>query len=199
MQQSRGSTVAIATKLTLMWLSLLAGALPGAATPEVCVLAPHIDPASAIPSGLPTARVHLSRPTLFIREPLMEIRLERGDTPLWTASAPLASPLEGPLPWPLPPLQPDQTLTLRLRPLGAEPGQFATLRLQAAPRPRLDAGDTLLRSLLAGPPTAWRPTVEALLARGDRPLATALLFASEGPNEPALNALRLLAARTSCR
>jgi hypothetical protein len=171
--------------------------LPATAAPEVCVLAPHI---TATPTTAPpTAQIPLSRPTLFLRESLAEIRLERGETLLWSASTPLASPLEGPVPWPLAPLQPDQTLTLRLRPHGAEPGQVATIRLQAAPRSRLDAGDSLLRSLLAGPPTAWRPAIEGLLARGDRPLATALLFASEGPNEPALNALRLEAVRTSCR
>ncbi|MFN9623243.1 MAG: hypothetical protein ACK587_10490 [Cyanobacteriota bacterium] len=162
-------------------------------------MAPHIDPASSIPHRLPTARVPLSRPTLFIREPLAEIRLEQGDLLLWKASPPLASPLEGPLAWPLAPLQPDQTLTLRLRPLGADPGQFATIRLQAASRPRLDAGDSLLRSLLAGPPTAWRPAIEGLLAQGDRPLTSALLFSSEGPNEPGLNDLRHQAAHTSCR
>ncbi len=188
--------MATATKFGFALIAALPGSLPAAAAPDVCVLAPHIAPA---PSTPPTALIPLSRPTLFIREPLVEIRLERGDTLLWKASPPHASPLEGPSAWPLAPLQPDQTLTLRLRPLGADPGQFATIRLQAAPRPRLEEGDTLLRALLAGPPKAWRPTLEALLARGDRPLATALLFASEGPNEPALNALRLQAARTSCR
>lgn len=198
MQQSQGSTVAIATKMALLWLWLLAGSLPGAATPEVCVLAPHIDPASSIPPSLPTALIPLRRPTLFIREPLSEIRLERGDTLLWTTRAPLASPLEGPLAWPLAPLLPREVLTLRLRPQGAEPQQFATIRLQAAPPQRLNAGDALLSSLLAGPAAAWRPAIEGLLARGDRSLATALLFAHEGPNEPALNALRLLAAGDSC-
>lgn len=190
--------MAITTKLTLLWLSILAGALPGAATPEVCVLAPHIDPASSIPPRLPTARVPLSRPTLFIREPLAEIRLERSDTLVWSARAPLASPLEGPLPWPLPPLQPRELLTLRLRPFHAEAGQFASVRLQAATRQRLESGDTLLRSLLTGPPTAWRPAIEGLLAKGDRALATALLFASEGPDDPTLNTLRLQAAQNSC-
>lgn len=199
MQQSQGSTVAIATKLALLGLLLLAGSLPGAATPEVCVLAPHIDPASSIPPSLPTAQIPLSRPTLFIREPLTEIRLERGNILLWRTRAPLASPLEGPLAWPLAPLQPREVLTLRLQPRGAEPQQFATIRLQAAPPQRLNTGDALLISLLAGPGAAWRPAIEGLLAKGDRSLATALLFANAGPNEPALNALRLLAVRDSCR
>jgi hypothetical protein len=198
MQLSQGSTVAIATKLPLLWLWLFAGSLPGAATPVVCVWAPHIDPTSSLPPSLPTAQIPLPRPTLFIREPLTEIRLERGDTLLWTTRAALASPLEGPLAWPLAPLHPRDVLTLRLRPRGAGPQQFATIRLQAAPPQRLNTGDALLRSLLAGPATAWRPAIEGLLARGDRALATALLFANEGPNEPALNALRLLAVRESC-
>ena len=198
MQQSQGSTVAMATKLALFLGVLLGCSWPAAAAPDVCVLAPHIEPASATPPTPPTARIPLSRPTLFIREPLAEIRLERGDTVLWRSPIPLASPVEGPLAWPLAPLQPDQHLTLRLRPLGAGPSHFATIHLQAASSERLAAGDALLRSLLVGPAAAWRPMIERLLTRGDRALATALLFANEGPDEPALNALRLLAARDSC-
>lgn len=194
MERSQGSTVAIATKLTLVLVVLLGGGWPVAAAPEVCVLAPHVAPAVASPPALPVALVPLSRPTLFLREPLAEIRLERGDTLLWRSPA----PLEGPLAWPLAPLQPDALLTLRLRPLGADPSHFATIRLQSGSAERLTAGDALLRSLQVGPPAAWRPTIEGLLSRGDRSLATALLFASEGPNEPALNTLRLRAARDSC-
>jgi hypothetical protein len=198
MQQSQHSTVAIATKLALVLGPILAFSWPAAAAPEVCVLAPHIEPTGPTPPTLPTARIPLSRPTLFIRDPLAEIRLDRGDTPLWSVLAPVASPLEGPLAWPLGPLQPDQLLTLRLRPLGAAPSEFATIRLQTVPPQRLAAGNALLRSLLAGPPAAWRPAIEGLLTHGDRSLATALLFASEGPDEPALNALRIQAVRDSC-
>ncbi|MEB3317153.1 MAG: hypothetical protein VKO39_03295 [Cyanobacteriota bacterium] len=198
MQQSQHSTVAIATQLALLLGALLAGPWPAAAAPEVCVLAPHIDPSGPASPTLPTARIPLSRPTLFIREPLAEIRLERGDTLLWTILAPVASPLEGPLAWPVAPLQPDQRLRLRLRPLGAAPSEFATIRLHAVPAERLAAGNALLRSLVAGPPAAWRPAIDGLLTQGDRALATALLFASEGPDEPSLNALRLQAVRNSC-
>ena len=203
MQRCQTSTVATATKLALLLLWLLGGAWPVAAAPDVCVLAPLVDPAGAAPASLPVALVPLRQPTVFIREPLAEVRLERegvrGNRLLWQAQPPTGSSLEGPLAWPLPPLQPGQRLTLRLRPIGVEPDQFATIRLQAAPLLRLEAGDALLRSLLAGPATAWRPAIEGLLAQGDRSLATALLFANEGPNEPALNALRLQAVRESCR
>jgi hypothetical protein len=143
--------------------------------------------------------VPISRPTLFIREPLAEIRLERGQTILWRSRSPANAPLEGPLAWPLAPIAPHELLRLRLRPLGAEPDQFATIRLRGAPPQRLAKGDAVLRSLLAGQPMAWRPAIEGLLTRGDRSLATALLFASEGPDDPGLNALRLLAVQGSCR
>ena len=199
MQQSQVSTVAIATKLALVLAVFLAGSKPGAAAPEVCVLAPRIDPAPATPPALPTALVPLSRPTLFIREPLAEIRLERGQTILWSSLAPVSGPLEGPLAWPLGPLAPHQLLLLRLRPLGAQPDQFATIHLRGAPPQRLAAGDAVLRSLLAGRPAAWRPAIEGLLTKGDRSLATALLFASQGPDEPELNALRRQAVQGSCR
>ena len=199
MQRSQGSAVVIATKLTLGLGVLLGFASPVAAIPEVCVLAPHVTPAGANPPALPVALVPLTQPTLFLREPQAEIRLDQGDSVLWSLRAPLGTAIEGPLTWPLAPLQPRQEVTLRLRPLGAEPNAFASVRLRAAPPQRLAAGDARLRSLLAGPATAWRPTIESLLAQGDRALATALLFASEGPNAPDLNALRLQAVRGSCR
>ena len=191
--------MAIATRLAVTLAALLSWTRAAVATPELCVLAPHVTPASAPTPSLPIALVPLRRPTLFVREPLAELRLEEGDATLWRFAPPPGSAFEGPLAWPLPPLQANQSVTLRLRPLGAEADQVATIRLQAAPSQRLEAGEALLRSLLSGPPTAWRPTIDGLLAKGDRPLATALLFASEGPNDPTLNALRLWAARESCR
>jgi hypothetical protein len=200
MQQSQTSTVAIATQLALALVVSLGGSRAVAADPEVCVLAPHVDPASTTtPQALPTALVPLRRPTLFVREPLAELRLEGEAVLLWRSLPPRGSPLEGPQSWPILPLQPGQRLTLRLRPFGVAPDQFATIRLQAAPAQRLAAGEALLRSLLASPAAAWRPAIDGLLAKGDRSLATALLFASEGPDEPALNALRQLAVGESCR
>ncbi|MEB3261263.1 MAG: hypothetical protein VKP63_11625 [Cyanobacteriota bacterium] len=192
--------MATATKSALpLGLVLALGfAPPVLATPDLCVLAPLVSPIGTGARDLPLALVPLRRPTLFLRESLAELRLEEGDTLRWRASTRPDAPLEGPLAWPLDPLTPGQRLTLRLRPLGAGPNQFASLLLQAGPQERLTAGDNLLRSLLAGPPTAWRPAIEGLLAKGDRALATALLFASEGPSEPDLNALRLQAAHTSC-
>lgn len=172
---------------------------PGNAFPEVCVLAPHLERANAVSPGIPLARLPLSRPTLFIREPLVELRIEQGETLLWSWQAlKVGAPLEGPLAWPLAAVKPRQTLTVRMRPFGATPEEFATIQLEGAPPQRMREGDGLLQSLMGHPP-AWRPAIEGLLAKGDHPLATGLLFASEGPNDPELHALRLLVAQQSCQ
>lgn len=205
MNASQGLTVAIVTKSTLFLAGLLAAALAGSAlplaaraAPDVCVLAPSLEPAPQLaPSALPKAETPLSRPTLFVREPLAELRVERGSTALWAWRSQAGEALEGPLAWPLPPVKPRQTFTVRLRPVGATADHFATIQLVGAPQGRLREGDGLLQSLL-GRPQAWLPAIDSLLAKGDRSLATALLFAHEGPNEPELNALRLLVAQQSC-
>lgn len=198
MKRSQVSTVAIATKLTVVLVLLQGGFLPVAAAPEVCVLAPHLE-RSASPHAVPRALVALSRPTLFVREPLAELRIEEGAQVLWRwQSLPNQGALEGPLAWPLSPLKPGQAITVHLRPLGSTPEHFATIQLEGAPLQRLREGDGRLRSLM-GQPGAWRPAIEDLLAKGDQALATALLFANEGPNDPDLNALRLLVAQESCQ
>jgi len=197
MKRSQASTVAIATKLSVVVASLLGCSPPVTATPEVCVLAPHIEPSRSPPSEGPGAVVPIRRPTLFVREPLAELRVERGARVLWSWRAEGGDALEGPLAWPLQPLEPGQVVTVRLRPLGASPDHFASIHLRGAPLPRLNEGEGLLQSL-ASKPAAWRSTIDGLLAKGDRSLATALLFAQEGPNVPDLNALRLLVAQQSC-
>lgn len=186
--------MATATKVALFLASLLSGLPSPAFTPEVCVLAPYLEPGSTGLQGAPMAKVPVSRPTLFVREPLSELRIERGPTLLWTWRSQMGEALEGPLAWPLPPLKPGQALTLRLRPLEMAPGHFATIQLQGDSRERLRQGDGLLQSVM-GHPQAWRPAIDTLLNRGDRALATALLFANEGPNSPGL---RLLVAQQSC-
>lgn len=205
MKRSQDSTVAIATECALL-LALLGCAPPVTATPDVCVLAPYLEPTSTLSQKAPRALVPTSRPTLFLREPLTELRIEAGTPPtapgrtalLWSRQWQMGEPLEGPQPWPLAPLQPGQTVTIRMRPLGATSDHFASIELEAAGAGRLRKGDQLLASL-AGQPAAWRPTIDSLLEKGDRSLATALLFATEGPSVPDLNDLRRVVAQQSCR
>lgn len=199
MQPSQHSTVAIATKSALLLGCLLGAAPPLAAQPaipDICVLAPSLEAPTRLPA-IPRAQTPLSRPTLFVREPLAELRIEQGSTVLWSWRSLAGEALEGPLAWPLPALKPRQTVTIRLRPVGATANHYATIQLVGAAPGRLREGDGLLQSL-QGRPQAWLPAIDGLLAKGDRSLATALLFAHEGPNEPELNALRLMVAQQSC-
>ena len=109
-----------------------------------------------------------------------------------------AGTIEGPVPWPLAPIRPGQNLTLQLRPLEGGPNGFAVVRLIGSPAGQLARGDALLAGL-GRDPHRWRLAVEAAMERGDLPLASALLFAFEGPGAPDLNALRLTVIRRSCQ
>ncbi|MEB3331432.1 MAG: hypothetical protein VKI83_02930 [Synechococcaceae cyanobacterium] len=163
---------------------------------DLCVIAPQIQ---ADADGRATALVPLERPTLFVRAPLAEIRLERNGRLLWKqeGDGAGATPLEGPIAWPLAPLQPGEQLMLLLRPEGNPTDSFATIQLQAADSARLHASRNLLRSL-EDDRVAWSRTIQRELARADPSLGVALLFAFEGPSEPALDGLRRAVAQQSC-
>ena len=199
--------------LTLGLPAALAGAArrEGAATAGVslCVISPRITDPTGTP---PTALVAFSRPTVFVVEPLTEVQILEGKQLLWSerageraasgpmpisgAPAPLTA-LEGPMAWPLPAIRPGQSLILRLRPPGSGPDDFAVVRLIAPAAEVLGRGDSLLASL-GRDPGRWLAAVLAALDHGHLPLASALLFAFEGPGAPELNALRLQVIRSSC-
>jgi hypothetical protein len=170
------------------------GAHPGPA-PEVCVLTPRVE---ADRRGRPEATAALSRPTIFVREPLARARIVRGPAVLWERPAGLEGPLQGPIRWPLPPLRPSESLELQLQPVGAAPEAFATIQLRATSIMPLARNDALVAALGADP-AAWRRAVEGALERRDGSLAAALLFAFEGPSAPDLDALRLEAFHHSCQ
>lgn len=205
------------------WLAVLVPALlvplnlpaaasrePSAAAISLCVITPRItDPSPQIPA----AEVAISRPTVFVIEPLIEMQILEGSHLRWQRRAGDGSPspaagaaitalpaatLEGPIPWPLPAIRPGQILTLRLRPPGTGPDAFAVVRLVAPAGPRLAQGDTVLASL-GRDPSRWLAAVETALAGGDLSLASALLFSFEGPSSPDLDELRLRVIRSSCQ
>ena len=162
---------------------------------SVCLITPRVGGTAA---RLPLAVVALSRPTLFSVEPLQEVQILAGKRLLWRRqSAGQLGVIEGPIAWPLAPIRPGQVLSLRLRPLGTGPADFAVIRLQGAPAQRLAQGDALLRSL-GSDPIRWRTAVDRALQQADLPLAAALLFAFEGPSDPELNDLRRTVLQRSC-
>jgi len=205
--------------LALAWLVVLLplghpamASRPDPASPELslCVITPRITDPGGHP---PAALVAVSRPTLFVVEPLIELQILEGNNLLWRqgpaggSTLPAAPPssgslpsgvIEGPIPWPLAPIRPAQALTLRLRPLEGGPAAFAVVRLIGSPALPLARGDALLAEL-GSDPHRWRLAVEAAIKRGDLPLASALLFAFEGPGAPDLDALRLSVIGSSCQ
>jgi hypothetical protein len=161
----------------------------------VCVIAPRLEAGA---NGRPRAILPVSRPTIFVREPLAGVRLVRGGHVLWQRQAAPGQALQGPIAWPLAPLRAGERLQLQLQPTAAAPDAYATVDLQAAPAAALARGNARLAALGTDPQT-WQRAVEEALQRGEAALATALLFAFEGPSAPDLDALRLEAFQRSCR
>jgi hypothetical protein len=125
------------------------------------------------------------------------VRLQQGGRLLWQQQAGLTSPLEGPIAWPLPPLRASERLELLLQPRDASPTAFATIEIGAAPAATLRRNEERMAAL-GDNPQAWQKAVEQALGEGDSALATALLFAFEGPSAPQLDALRREAFQRSC-
>ena len=167
---------------------------PIAREPDVCVLTPRVEPDG---DGLARALAPVSRPTIFVRNPLARVRILRGGALIWQLEANDAEPIEGPILWPLPPLREGERLTLQLQPVGADIGAFASIELQAAADAVLIRNDRLLAGL-GHEPARWRTAVERAREQKDLALTSAILFAFEGPSEDELNSLRLLVIERSC-
>ncbi|MFZ0407818.1 MAG: hypothetical protein WAM11_06895 [Cyanobium sp.] len=179
----------------LLSLAVLLLGLPCTASPagpmdamaqEICLLTPA---ARVETSGLVWAVTPVARPTIFARGQFAEIRLERDDQLLWSQQANAVATIEGPLAWPLAPLHPGERLMLRLRPLGGDPADFASIELIGGNADTMERGERLRRSL-GRDPAAWLRAVNASLQASRPEEALALLFDSRGPTSPELNALR---------
>ncbi|MFM9110652.1 MAG: hypothetical protein ACKOPN_08720 [Prochlorococcaceae cyanobacterium] len=185
--------------LALAAALLLAGGPGRGAPPEpeqhLCVIAPMVQANSG---GVAQAVVALGNPTLFVAEPLEEVVIERQGQVLWRDNARPGEAIQGPQRWPLAPLQPGETVLLRLRPVGSGTDAMARLSLTGAPADQMRAAERL-RNGLGHDPGAWRAAIERLLEAGELPLAWLLLFAVEGPSEPELDALRLQLFRRGCQ
>lgn len=194
MLPSRSRVLLIAAVMPLL-LAAAQGSGAGPDDPDLCLLAPH---GATEVEGRVRALLPLARPTIFVADPLAEVRLEQSGRRLWQRQAPLLEPIQGPLPWPLPPLRPGERMLLQLRPMGEPENHVATIELQAAPAEVL-ARNEALRATLGSNGDLWLRAVEQALARRDAALAAALLFAFEGPSTPALNSLRRTAYAQDCR
>lgn len=145
------------------------GGSRGVAASGVCLITPRFQQQA---DGTAVAEVVLPEPTLLAAEPLNELRLMKDGWIVWQQRASSTEPIEGPIPWPLQPLQPGETVLLRLRPRGAAGSDFADIQLVAAAADEQQRAQALLsdaRSRLA--------VIEAEARAGRAALASELLFA----------------------
>ena len=154
----------------------------------VCLSSPQIKRQS---TGDAIGLVLLGSPTLVFLNPLNEVQIERDNKVAWQKLAKSGQPITGPIPWPLAPIQPDETVKLRLRPQGASGADFANITLRGAPTETMEANSNLVRSL--GTNTeAWINSILQQLEQSKYALARAILFAPEAPNSASLDELRLV-------
>lgn len=119
--------------------------------------APAATTGAASPDGWPPVVLALTpsgAPPIVSREPLAEVQILRGSTLLWRARGSSSAPLTTPLAWPLPPLQPGESVRLKLRLQGADGGSFSQVELRrppqraaAPPAPAAADGTTSLQTL----------------------------------------------------
>jgi hypothetical protein len=159
----------------------------------ICVLTP-------VTTGLgqgDVAKTPLATPTILAIDPLNEVRIEAGGQMVWQRLASSKAPIEGPIPWPIAAIRPEQTVLIRLRPRGANGGDFATLQLRGAPAAEMASATALLQSL--GPEESqWMAAIEQQLRQGNRALAWELLFSPQAPPRGAIGKLRDQIVRQGC-
>ena len=155
-------------------------------TSSICVINPRVELKS---TGDASGLILLGNPTLAVLNPLNEIQIERDDKLVWQKLAKSGQPITGPIPWPLAPIQPDETVKLRLRPQGASGADFANITLRGAPVELMEANSRLVKSL-GNKPETWINSIAQQLEQSNSPLARAILFAPEAPNSAALDELR---------
>lgn len=167
---------------------------PHDAGAAVCVVAPRVEPVEeADAAGV----VPVARPRLMVIEPLQELRIERAGAPPWRRLAPRGAALPMPLDWPTAPIQPGETVLVRMRPQQVPVDAFAHVLLVGASRARMETSTRLIASL-GSSASAWLGAIEAALHGGDVPLAWALLFAPQSPAGADLEELRAEVVRRGC-
>lgn len=165
------------------------GASPSADGNTICLITPRLQN-----SKTPTAVVALPNPTVLSQGALAEWALydDQGYR-LKGALARSDKPLEGTIAWPLAPLQPGQTVTLRLRPIQASGSEYVQIALKAASA----SEQTEARRLLEDRRDRLE-VVQELLRQGKPSLAEELLFAPLEAPSPDLLELRRLLVATGC-
>lgn len=139
---------------------------------------------------VPVAITPSGTPPIASVTPLAEVQIWRGDTLLWTDRGTATAPLPNPLAWPLPPLQPGESVLLKVRMQNAEDPAVLSVELR---RP-LTAGQA--------PPAKGSDSalaLESLLRQGRSAEAVELLFQSDLAGNAELRQLARSAMASGCR
>ena len=155
-------------------------------TSSICVINPRVELKS---TGDASGLILLGNPTLAVLNSLNEIQIERDDKLVWQKLAKSGQPITRPIPWPLSPIQPNETVKLRLRPQGASGADFANITLRGAPAELMEANSRLVKSL-GNKPETWINSIAQQLEQSKYALARAILFAPEAPNSASIDELR---------
>ena len=173
--------------LLLLWPTAACAAVkrqgPAAA---VCVIAPRVEPVEEVDA---LGVVPTPRPRLVVVEPLLELRIERQGRPPWQRRGTLQEPIRTPLDWPTTPIAPGELVLLRLQPRDADSDAFAHVQLAGASAERMESARRLIQAL-GRDGRAWLEAFEQALAASDVPLAWALLFHPDAPENPTLGDIR---------
>ena len=163
---------------------------------SVCVILPGASAAETVSGS--SLRALVSQPTIVVKGPLNELRLENQDGILWQKLASSTQSIEGPIPWPIQPLSPNQILTLRVRPKGASGGDFATYSVVAGSAESMADAEAKIRKL-GSDPQAWRGAIQSALNTKQQGLALALLFSDRAPESSQIKLLQQAAIRQACQ
>ena len=158
---------------------------------QLCLISPYI---SSTRQGAVTPT---ATPTLRVRQPLNEVRIEKDGRTVWRKVASSSQAINGLIPWPLAPLQPGEHLELVLRARGASGADLARVPLQAASAEVLAQTRAVLDEITQNP-QAWESAMDQALQSNNKALAVVLLNARSSEASGSDAALEQLIQSTTC-
>lgn len=158
---------------------------------QLCLISPFVT-STQQGAVTPTAT-----PTLRVRQPLNEVRIEKDGRTIWRKVASSSQAIHGLIPWPLAPLQPGERLELVLRARGASGADLARVPLQAASAEVLAQTGALLDEITDNP-EAWESAMGQALQSNNKALAVVLLNARSSEASGSDDVLEELIQSTAC-
>lgn len=158
---------------------------------QLCLISPYVT-STQQGAVTPTAT-----PTLRVRQPLNEVRIEKDGRTIWRKVASSSQAINGLISWPLAPMQPGERLELVLRARGASGADLARVPLQAASAEVLAQTRAVLDEITQNP-QAWESAMDQALQSNNKALAVVLLNARSSEASGSDAALEQLIQSTAC-